>query len=142
MTLHPALIFIGGLVVILLGAEMVLRGGARFAVMLGVRPIMIGLTVVSIGTSAPELAIGIAAATEDKGPMAVANIAGTNTFNILFILGLSAIAKPLPLQLRSTKLDVPVMIVAAIVLFGMAWDQVLTRTEGFVLISGAVIWLI
>ena len=72
MTLHPALIFLGGLVVILLGAEMVLHGGSRFAAMLGIRPIVIGLTIVSVGTSAPELAFGIAAATEDKGPMAVA----------------------------------------------------------------------
>jgi len=94
MTLHPLLVFVGGLVIILLGAEMLLRGASRLAAMLRISPLLIGLTVVSVGTSTPELAVGITAAHEGKGPLAVGNIAGTNMVNILLILGLSAWMRP------------------------------------------------
>jgi cation:H+ antiporter len=142
MTLHPAFIFLGGLVVIVLGAEMLLRSASRIAGMLGVRPIIIGLTVVSVGTSTPELAVGIAAAVEGRGVMAAGNIAGTNIFNILFILGLSALVRPLPLHLLSIKLDVPVMIATALALILMAWDGLLSRQEGLALLFAAVIYTI
>lgn len=142
MTLHPAFIFLGGLVVIVLGAEMLLRGASRIAGMLGVRPIIIGLTVVSVGTSTPELAVGIAAAVEGRGVMAAGNIAGTNIFNILFILGLSALVRPLPLHLLSIKLDVPVMIATALAMILMAWDGLLSRQEGLALLFAAAIYTI
>jgi cation:H+ antiporter len=138
MTLHPALVFLVGLIVIVFGAELLLRGATRIAAMLGIKPILIGLTVVSVGTSAPELAVGITAVFEGKGGLAVGNIAGTNIFNILFILGLSAAIRPLPLQLQTLRLDVPVMIAAAIALFLMALDGVLSRTEGLVLVAAAI----
>jgi Ca2+/Na+ antiporter len=76
-----------------------------------------------------------ASAAEGKGSLAVGNIAGTNTSNILFILGLSAALRPLPLQLQSIKLDVPIMIAAAVGLFVMAWDGSLGRTEGAILVA-------
>ena len=135
---HPAWVFLGGLVVIVLGAELLLRAAARIARLLGVPPILVGLTVVSVGTSMPELAVGITAATEGRGALAVGNIAGTNAFNILFILGLSAALRPLPLRLQSIRLDVPVMIATAIVLFAMAWDGRLSRADGALLMAGAV----
>lgn len=138
MQLHPALIFLAGLVVIIVGAEMLLRGASRIATLLGIRPIVIGLTVVSVGTSTPELAVGIAAAAEGRGALAVGNIAGTNIFNILFILGLSAAIRPLPLQLLSIRLDVPAMCAAALVLLLMAADGVLSRGEGLWLMAGAI----
>jgi cation:H+ antiporter len=140
MTLHPVVIFLGGLVVIVVGAELLLRGATRIAAMLGIKPILIGLTVVAVGTSAPELAVGVTAALEGKGPLAVGNIAGTNIVNILFILGLSAAIRPLPLQLQSIRLDVPVMIASAIALFVMAFDGVLSRTEGLILVAAALVY--
>lgn len=88
MQLHPSVIFLAGLVASVVGAEALLRGSSRIAGLLGVSPMVIGLTVVSMGTSTPELAVGIAAAIEGRGAMAVGNIAGTNIFNILFVLGL------------------------------------------------------
>lgn len=142
MSVHPAVIFLGGLVVIVLGAELLLRGATRIAAMLGVKPILIGLTVVSVGTSMPELAVGITAALEGKGTLAVGNIAGTNVFNILFILGLSAVIRPLPLQLQSIRLDVPVMIASAIALFVMALDGVLSRLEGILLVIAALAYTV
>ena len=140
MTTHPAVIFLGGLVVIVVGAELLLRGATRIAAMLGIKPILIGLTVVAVGTSAPELAVGITAVLEGKGSLAVGNIAGTNILNILFILGLSATLRPLPLQLQSIRLDVPVMIASAVVLFFMALDGVLSRLEGFILVVAALVY--
>lgn len=142
MTLHPAIVFLGGLVVIILGAELLLRGATRIAAMLRVKPILIGLTVVAIGTSMPELAVGITAVTEGKGPLAVGNIAGANILNILFILGLSALIRPLPMHVLSIKLDVPVMIATAFALMWMAWDGVLNRTEGLLLLGGAVAYVV
>lgn len=140
MTTHPAVIFLGGLVVIVVGAELLLRGATRIAAMLGIKPILIGLTVVAVGTSTPELAVGITAVLEGKGSLAVGNIAGTNIFNILFILGLSATLRPLPLQLQSIRLDVPVMIASAVVLFFMALDGVLSRLEGLILVVAALVY--
>jgi len=142
MPLHPVIVFLGGLVVIVVGAEVMLRGSTRIAAMLGIRPILIGLTVVAVGTSAPEFAVGLTAVLEGKGALAVGNIAGTNMLNILFILGLSAAIRPLPLQLQSIRLDVPVMIASAVVLFLMALDGVLSRVEGLLLVLGAVAYTV
>lgn len=137
MGLHPLVVFVGGLVIILLGAEMLLRGASRLAAMLRISPILIGLTVVSVGTSTPELAVGITAAHEGKGPLAIGNIAGTNMVNILLILGLSAWIRPLPTRALSIKLDVPVMIASTVTLMAMAANGVLSRFEGGLLVLGA-----
>ncbi len=142
MTLHPALVFLGGLVVVVLGAEMVLRGAARVAGLLRIPPIVIGLTIVSVGTSMPELAVGIAAAAEGRDALAVGNIAGTNLFNILMILGASALIRPLPLRLLSIRLDVPVMILTALALIVMSADGVLGRAEGAAMIAAAGVYTV
>ncbi len=142
MGLHPSIVFIAGLVIIILGAEFVLRGASRVAARLGIRPIVIGLTVVSIGTSMPELAVGITAAAENRSTLAVGNIAGTNILNILFILGLSAALRPLKLQQLSIRFDVPVMIASAVVLFIMAYDGTLSRYEGIFLVAASVAYTI
>lgn len=134
MSLHPALLFLGGLVIIVLGAELLLRGASRLATLLGVPPVIIGLTVVTLGTTMPELAVGMTAALEGQSGLVVGNIAGTNVFNILVILGLSALVRPLPLNLLSFKVDVPVMIGAALMLIVMAWDGVLSGADGLLLL--------
>lgn len=142
MEWHPLVIFISGLIIILLGAEFVLSSSSRIAAMMGIRPIIIGLTVVSIGTSMPELAVGITAVSEGYGSLAVGNIAGTNMLNILFILGLSAALKPLPLHQLSIRLDVPVMIGAAVILFLMALDGMISRIEGIFLFLAAIVYVV
>ena len=98
-SMHPALVFLAGLALVVLGAELLLRSATRIANMLRVRPIVIGLTVVAIGTSLPELAVGITAAAEGKGALAVGNVAGANILVLLLVLGLSAAIRPL----RSSK---------------------------------------
>lgn len=140
--LHPFVVFLGGLVIVALGAEMLLRGATRLAAMLGVRPIIIGLTVVALGTSVPELAVGLTAAREGKGALAVGNIAGANILNILFILGLSAAIRPLPTRSMSVRLEVPAMIATALVLLAMSLDGSLTRGEGAWLLAGALAYTV
>ncbi len=125
---------------LIVGAEILIRSGTRLAALIGIPPILIGLTVVSIGTSMPELAVGIDAALVGSGALAVGNIAGTNIFNILFILGLSALLLPLSLELRTIRIDLPVMIAAAVALVVMAWDGLLTRTDGAILFAAALVY--
>lgn len=142
MSFPPIVIFFAGLIIIVVGAEMLLRSAARIAGILGVKPIIIGLTVVAVGTSAPELAVGITAVRDGQPGLAVGNIAGTNMVNILFILGLSAAIRPLPLQLLSIKLDVPVMILASIMLLFMSFDGMLTHNEGWMLLLSAIVYVV
>ena len=142
MDLGGLMLFLGGLAALIVGAEMVLRGGARFAALMGIRPLVIGLTVVSIGTSMPELAVGITAGLEGSGSIVVGNIAGTNMVNILFILGLSALFRPLMLHLQVIKLDLPMMILAAGLMAGLAWDGVLSAWDGIVLLAAAIFYTI
>ncbi len=123
-----------------IGAEALVGGASRLAASLGVSPMMLGLTVVAIGTSMPELAVGITAASQGSGSLAVGNIAGTNVFNILFILGLSALLKPLSLQLRVVRLDLPVMIGAAAMMAALAWDGRLDRMDGAILFGAALLY--
>lgn len=130
--------FLLGLATLVAGSELLVRQGTRLAVLAGISPGVIGLTVVAVGTSAPELAIGIEAAQFGKGSLAVGNIAGTNTFNILFILGLSALVRPLQLHMRTIHYDLPMMAVSACTLFLMVFDGVLTRFEGALLLAAAI----
>jgi cation:H+ antiporter len=138
--LHPIILFAAGLIIMVLGAELLLRSATRMAALLGVSPIIIGLTLVSVGTTAPEMAVGLTAVAEGKGPLAVGNIAGTNMFNLLFILGLSALIRPLPIRLQSIKLDLPILIGATTALVVMALDGVLSQTEGALLLLAAVFY--
>ena len=128
-----------GLAALVAGAELLTRGGSALAVRLGISPIIIGLTVVSIGTSAPELAVGIDAALQGNGAIAVGNIAGTNTVNILLILGISAIIEPLALRMQTLQIDLPAMIVAALLFWFLSFDGSLSREDGMVLmLAGSV----
>lgn len=140
MTAQPLLIFFTGLVIIIAGAEVLLQGASRIASFIGISPMVIGLTVVSIGTSVPELAVGITAVAEDRASLSVGNIAGTNIFNIMFILGLSAAVRPLKVHLQNIALDVPAMILTSIILFIMALDTKISRTEGALLLIAAVVY--
>jgi cation:H+ antiporter len=127
-----------GLVLLGVGAEMLVRGATRLAASLGIPPLVLGLTVVAIGTSMPELAVGLTAAGQGSGGLAVGNIAGTNVFNILVILGLSALLSPLPMHLRVVRFDLPVMLAASVAMAVLAWDGVLARADGLMLLAGAL----
>ena len=103
------LLIVGGLAGLLVGAELLIRGGTAWATRLGIRPMVIGLTVVSLGTSVPELAIGIDAAVSGNPGLAVGNIVGANLVNVLLILGLSALLVPVVFQRRTLRFNLPAM---------------------------------
>ena len=129
-----------GLAALIAGAELLVRGGAALAARLGISPLLIGLTVVALGTSTPELAVGIEAAIQGNGSLAIGNIAGTNTVNILLILGLSAALQPLAIQMQTLRLELPAIVIAAATLLAFAWDGTLSRLEGLVLVTMGVIF--
>src|SRR5215831_8846488 len=112
--MSSALLIVAGLAGLLLGADLLVRGGAALAAQLGVRPIVIGLTVVALGTSLPELAVGIDAVRQGSAGLAVGNIVGTNLVNILFILGFSALIRPIAFERRTLRFDLPAMTVASL----------------------------
>ncbi|WP_229662312.1 calcium/sodium antiporter [Agromyces bauzanensis] len=128
-------LFLVGLLATIGGAELLVRGGTRLAARLGISPMVIGVTVVSLGTSTPELAIGIDAALQGSSSLALGNIAGTNTLNLLLILGLAAVVQPLTLRSQAIRLDLPIMVAAAAALFLVALDGVVTRLDGGALIA-------
>lgn len=131
---------LAGLVLLVVGAELLVRDGAKLASRLGISPAVIGLTIVALGTSAPELAVGIDAVLIGNGDLAVGNIAGTNVVNILLILGLSALMSPLALDRETTTVDLPAIVLASAALLLMARDGSLSREEGIVLIAGSLFY--
>jgi cation:H+ antiporter len=132
-----ALLIVGGLLALVVGAEVLVRSGTELAAWLGVRPMMIGLTVVSLGTSVPELAIGIDAAVSGSPGLAVGNIVGANLVNFLLILGLSAAMVPIALDRATLRFDLPAMTLAALLFYVLAIDAALTRADGLILLVGA-----
>ncbi|MGV1003573.1 MAG: calcium/sodium antiporter [Candidatus Nanopelagicales bacterium] len=131
-----------GLVALVIGAELVVRGGTAVAAAFAVPPIVIGVTIVSIGTSVPELAVGFDAVSRGEPDLAIGNIAGTNMVNLLLILGLSAILRAIPLQPQTLRIDLPAMVLAAGVLLVFALDGTITSLEGAVLLLGSVVYLL
>ena len=131
------LLVVAGLALLIIGAEVLVRGAAALAGALGIPPVVVGLTVVSVGTSAPELAIGIDSAINDAGPLAVGNIAGTNIVNLLLILGLSAAIAPLAIAVPTIRRDLPIMAAVGLLLLALTWDGTLGRIDGAILLAVA-----
>jgi cation:H+ antiporter len=131
---------VGGLVALIGGAELIVGFGTRLARRLGISPLIVGLTIVSIGTSAPELAVGIDAMRRDAGSLVLGNIAGTNMVNLLLILGLSAAIRPIALQQQTLRLDLPAMVGSSVLLVILASDGVLSTWDGLILLAAAIIY--
>jgi cation:H+ antiporter len=136
--MSSALLIVAGLAGLLVGADLLVRGGAALASQLGVRPIVVGLTVVALGTSLPELAVGIDAVRQGSPGLAVGNIIGANLVSVLFILGLSALLRPIPFERRTLRFDLPAMTAACLALWLLALDGSLTRVDGALLCLGGV----
>jgi len=125
--------FLGGLVLLYLGAEGVVRGSVNIALRLGVSSLTIGLTIVAYGTSTPELIVSSKAALSGHGEIAIGNIVGSNIFNILCILGLSSLLMPIH-GTGISKIDLYVMLGIAVLLLPFMWTGlVVKRWEGFFL---------
>ncbi len=121
--------FIAGLVLLVAGAELLVRGAAKLALRFGVSSLVVGLTVVAFGTSAPELAVSIDSARRGAVDIAVGNVVGSNIFNVLFILGVCAIVMPLVISRQIIRQEVPIVIGASMLLVVLARDGSIGRFD-------------
>jgi len=130
--------FLAGLALLVVGAEALVRGASSLASSLGMPQLVIGLTIVAYGTSSPEMAVSVHSSLMSQSSIAIGNIIGSNIFNVLFILGLSAALSPLVVSSQLVRLDVPIMIGAAVMALLFGLDGNISRWEGGVLFSGIV----
>ncbi|MEP0804102.1 MAG: calcium/sodium antiporter [Chloroflexota bacterium] len=136
--LSTILLFIAGLVVLIFGAELLVRGSSRLAAAFGVSPLVIGLTIVALGTASPEIAVSLQAAVSGQGDITIGNIIGSNIFNILFVLGLSAVFAPLLIAEQLIRLDAPIMIGISLFTYLLVVDGKLGKLDSALLFAGVV----
>ncbi len=136
------LLFLGGLAFLIIGAEALVRGASRLAAVFGVSPLVIGLTVVAFGTSSPEIAVSVNAALSDQASLVMGNVVGSNIFNVLFILGVSALIAPLIVSQQLIRLEVPLMIILSVLVLLLALDGSLGRPDGLLLVIGLGLYLL
>ena len=133
-------LFIAGLILLVVGANVLVRGAADLAAALGTPPLIIGLTIVAFGTSSPEVLVSLQAAAAGQPDIALGNVVGSNIFNVLFILGLSALLAPLRVSAQLVRLDVPVMIGASLLVMALSLDGRLSRFEGALLLVSIIVY--
>ena len=121
------------------GGELFVRGSVAIAVIFGIPQLVIGLTVVSLGTSAPELFVSLNSVLQGADTLAVSNVVGSNIFNVMVVLGSSALVLPLRVESRLVRRDVPLMIAISAVVWGMASAGRVTWQAGLALLLGLVI---
>ena len=140
---------IGGLLLVLFGANWLTDGASSIAIKFAIPPIVIGLTIVAFGTSAPELAVSVSSAIQGSADMAVGNVGGSNIFNVLLIVGCTALVTPIGITEGTLKVEIPLTILASIVLVILASDvfldgsaqNILSRSDGLILLAFFVIFL-
>ncbi len=124
---------VAGLVLLVLGGELLVRGASALARRVGISSLVVGLTVVSAATSAPELAVTIGAVMRDEPGLAVGNVVGSNIVNVLLILGLSALVLPLAVKQRLVRFDVPLMVALCVGLLVLSLDGRIGAVDGLIL---------
>ena len=139
--LIPLVKILFGVVLLIGGAEWLVRGASSLAVRAGITPLVVGLTVVAFGTSSPELVVGIQAAVTDRGAVALGTVVGSNICNIVLILGLAALVRPMATHREVLRLDLPIMILVTVVFTAVALlSPSLTRWHGAALLTGIVVY--
>ncbi len=142
MTILTFIMLILGFVFLIGGADFLVRGASRLALNIGITPLVVGLTVVAFGTSAPELAVSVASAHAGDGDLAMGNVIGSNIFNVLVILGLSAVIIPLVVAQQLVRFDVPLMIGVSFLLLLLGLDHVISRWDGLLLAAGVIAYTV
>ena len=135
-------LLLAGLVLLVVGAEILVRGASRLAGSLGISPLVIGLTIVSYGTSSPEMAVAIQSSLANQAELALGNVIGSNIFNVLVILGLSSLAIPLMVAQQLIRLDVPIMIGVSCLTLLFGLDRTINRSDGIILLLGGIIYTV
>lgn len=126
---------IASLVILYFGADWLVAGASSLAVRLGIPVIVVGLTVVAYGTSAPELVVSLQATLEGRGGIAAGNVVGSNIFNLCVILAISALVNPISVKVRTLRADVPIMVLVALAGIYVLMDGRVSRVEGIVLVG-------
>jgi len=142
MELMTLLLLLAGLVLLTFGADVLVKGASSLAGSLGISPLIIGLTVVAFGTSAPEMSVSVSSAFKGSAEIAVGNVVGSNIFNVLFILGVSAIAASLVVQKQLVRFDIPIMIYASFMVLLMCIDGQISRFDGLILFAGIIAYTV
>lgn len=136
---------VAGLALLVGGGELLVRGASRLAAVFGIAPLVIGLTVVAYGTSAPELAVSLQAGLAGNADLAMANVVGSNILNILLILGACAALAPLTVAVQLIRIEVPLLVLVSFLVLGLGLDGRLGRIDGALLALGVVsytVWTI
>jgi cation:H+ antiporter len=133
--------FSGGILLLYLGGNLLVTGSVGLAALLGVRPLVAGLTIVAFATSTPELAVTLDAAIEGYSDIAIGNVVGSNVCNIALILGLSAVIAPVRVDPQLFRVDIPIMLASSALLVALLLDDRLTRAEGVLLILGILAYV-
>lgn len=134
--------FIGGLVILILGADLLLRGATRLAAAFGISALAIGLTIVTLGTASPEIAVSLQAAVGGQADLTLGNVLGSNIFNILFILGITAIVAPLVIAEQLIRMDAPIMLAASFLVLALALDGKLGLLDSLILLACLIAYII
>ncbi len=143
--LYPLLAITGGFIVLLWGADRFVMGGAASARCLGVSPMIIGLTIIGFGTSAPEILVSIIAALDGVPNLAIGNALGSNITNIALVIGVTAMVTPLMVKSQILKREYPIMFSVMLLALVLMWDLQLTFTDGIILLIGLLLilgWMI
>ena len=140
MVIH-ALVLIGGLILLIAGAATLIKGASSLARRIGVKPIIVGLTIVAFGTSAPELVVSVFAGLQGRSELALGNVVGSNIFNIGAILGIGALIRPLKVHADSVRREIPFLVGSAGLLGLLCLDGVLGRLDGTILAGGFVFFM-
>ena len=136
-----AILIVGGLVLLFFGADWLVKGAVTMALHLGLSPLIVGLTVVALGTSLPEALVSVQASLDNQGGIALGNVIGSNILNIALILGLSALIQPLKVDSHLVKADVPLLVGASFLLMVLLEDFHISRIEGALLLLGIVFYV-
>jgi len=136
-----AILIVGGLVLLFFGADWLVKGAVTMALHLGLSPLIVGLTVVALGTSLPEALVSVQASLDNQGGIALGNVIGSNILNIALILGLSALIQPLKVDSHLVKADVPLLVGASFLLIVLLEDFHISRMEGALLLLGIVFYV-
>ena len=136
-----AILIVGGLVLLFFGADWLVKGAVTMALHLGLSPLIVGLTVVALGTSLPEALVSVQAAIDNQGGIALGNVIGSNILNIALILGLSSLLQPLKVDSHLVKADVPILVGASFLLIVLLEDFHISRMEGALLLLGIVFYV-
>lgn len=135
-------LLIVGIIMLFLGGEGLVKGASRLARIFGISPVVIGLTVVAFGTSAPEFVVSLIAVLKGSSDIVLGNIIGSNISNIGLILGIGAVISPLIIQSRLIKVEVPIMIILSLIFYGLAWGLSFGLFQGIFLFGALIVFTI